>query len=448
MTERKTYRYYRPRIQIPIATMFDSAGEYGLYCLPKDGAQAIARITGYLKRAITYIGEVVDDTIYYGPTETEMSMVIDIIGELEVGLMSECDFADIVDRLDQMIAVMQQAADCQCQATSSTVNAIGQLPAIGGYVGEGNVTYKNETDARADYTDPTLDAEKCELAQAHYWFVWEAYTEKILPWANSTADNITAAIVATASFAGVATFIGLPVAVLSAVVAVLVNWAIDGSIENFVNWLYASRDDIVCAIYLNLPDLDACEYALNQVIDTAPELSTLDRALLKSILASQWFMTFVFADQETNGTWDNYIEGGFCSVCAAPVASCKPVLDYDAADWSGGFVVNQNNRGVIIGGTATYINDTMTVPAYPSQLQVEWIPRSDDSLPSTMAFGVTEVLSGKIWTLGTTPSRENDVQVTEYALFPSLLAGLEVYVNGKQVSQNIELSQWCVASLS
>ena len=323
---RREIKPYRPRIQIPVTTMTTSPGLYGLYCLPVDGAEALLRVAPYLKREVTYIGQVVNQQFFLGPTEAELEAIRDVVGETEVGLMSGAS-------CDDLVAALEAIQACVCALQSGQQIERERLPDIGPYVEEGFISLLPPSAASATPTTPGSDDEKCEIAQAFFAYNFQLYTEELLPFAASTADTLLAALVATTTFAGIASGVGIPLAIASALVAVVVNWGVDGSIVDFTNWMIGAKDEIVCAVYEQLPDWDSAAAAVGSYIDAASELSFLEKQMLKQTAASAWHLEWIAQDQQDNGTWDAYIIEDYCDDCESPAGDCAEIDACYLPDW-------------------------------------------------------------------------------------------------------------------
>lgn len=392
MSERRIITYYRPRIQIPVETMFDAPGSYALYCLPIDGAQALLRICQYLTREVTFIDEIIDERVFYGPTDETLQLIRDVAGETEIGLMSGCDFSTIESLLAQVVSALDAAAACICQTAEWQQNQASRLPPLDGYVDTEQVTYLPESETQGSPVPPATDEARCELAQAHYYYTFQMFTEQILPFANETADKLTAAIVATTAFGALAGFVGIPVAILSAIVVAVIAWAIDGSIENFTNWMLGNKDEIICEIYNNLPDIPAAAAAVRAYVDDASEISFLDKKVLNTVLASVWHMTWVFQDQQDNGTWDAYLVPGQCDDCEPYPENCWPLYPCDLGDWvqsnPPNSLVCNGSYPECIGGYSYYTACEVEVPSSPFWIKIWWIPRSPSAPEATADFDV------------------------------------------------------------
>lgn len=445
MADPKRYTFYRPRIQIPVETMATSPGEYRFYCLPVDGAEALLRIAPYLKREITYVGEVIDDKRYIGPSTVDFGAIVDLVGELEVSLMSSCGIEELTALIEAQNATLLAMQECICLSTEWQRQAVSGSGDVSGYVQEGNVTYKNVGDALANPLPPGTDEIRCAYAQAFYWYVFTMFTEEILPAANSTADTITAAIVATATFAGVASFVGMPIAVLTGIVAAVVAWGIDGAIAEFTNWLYASIDDMVCIMYTWFPDFDGAAAALAAYVDAAPEPSFLDKAVLKTVLCSPWHMGFVVQDQQENATWDAYITSGFCTDCDPTPPGCFSIGACNLADWTGGANSCMGGYAVHQGSTSYWNKTSWTCPPAGATMRVGWIPRTDGSAGSPVCkLGARRLSDSTSYVEFETPARPKDVLVEETFSLSSQLWGELCEFGVRQVGWWAEIKYFCV----
>jgi len=407
MTERKQYKYYPPRIQIPVETMFSASGKYALYCLPVDAAQAVQRISNYLKREITYIGEIVDEKRYLGPTEQEIVDIRSTIEKMEVALMSECSIDGVVDQLEAMNATMARQADCIC-AMRSAVELMSQSGnSLDGYVDAGNATYKNPDQVPITPGAPSTDTEKCQLAQAIYWYFYNHMTESILPAANTTADSLTALVVSLATFGNLAEFVGVPVGIVTGFVASVISWAVDGSIVDYVNWLYASKDDITCIFYNNIPDYKAAGDKMFTWLNEQTEISFGDRIVTKAYFTAEWWTQAVAKDQQENGTWDNYLEAGACDTCPPPTPpGCFSLAPCTPSDWNNPANINcDSGYPRSIGGVQIWQPETPTCPS-SGQMTVAWYPYAES--PSTTAvlrFGAQRVSDGQLYIEYESPAR-------------------------------------------
>lgn len=310
---RRQIAFYAPRIQIPVADMFTNPDEYAFYCLPVDGAQALLRIASYLKREVTFVDETLTEKVFLGPDESDLQLIRDIADECEVGLMSGCDLSTI----ETILAAIQE---CVCAMSANQTGGTANLPSVDPYVDEGTVTAKSPAGALADYDPPVIDVARCQMSQSIYWWWYTTITEDIWPVITGTIDALTAAIVATSTFAGLASFVGIPIAVLADIAMVGFNVVTDASIEDLNTWLIASRDELICAYYEGLPNLDAARANVIEFIDGEIGLSFLEKVMFKAWFGSTWHMGFIMEDQQTFGTWNTYLSSTACDTCDDPTS--------------------------------------------------------------------------------------------------------------------------------
>lgn len=449
MTEaQRVRRTYRPRIQIPLDMVFDQPGEFAWYCLPKDGVSILRKVLQYGMRQITYIESVISDTEYVVPDDATMELVREIVERTDLGLMSECGTDELNSTLQLINETLEAMTECLCLTTEWQRQQTSTTPNLDGYVDVGNVTYNNPDDAQANPPALGTDALKCEIAQAHYWYVYNSFTEDILPAANSAADSITAAIVATATFAGLATWIGMPVAVLTGMVAAVVAWGIDGSIAEFTNWLFASKDEIICEIYNALPDYNLAAAAVADYIDAAGEPSFLDKAVLKTMMASAWHMRFVSEQQQATGQWDEFIDAGACDDCVDVPEDCIGIGPCVPADWVGGSIECRGNWAAVSSGGAYHSATELEIPNETCYLVMRWIPTSNLSYPTAKVIvGLNDVLGGSgVVIVGNTGDKPVDVPVDSWFNVPSSYWGKTVNLYLQQDIYYGSPLYWCITT--
>ena len=353
--ERRKISFYNPRIQVPLADVETDDDTYGLYCLPTQGAEMLVRIAPYLFREVTWINEVLDIKTFTGPTSTELGLIEEIVSETIEGLTMACDFSEITDRLDAQLTILAGLANCVCNQTGTAIQDVARLPPLDDYKDNGMVTINPPGISLGYYTDPFADGGKCEMAQAMYQYTYEMYTETLLPFARDSADTLCAVITAATWFSTLAGFLGIPIAILGTMVTATVNWGIDGSIADFTNWLWNAKYDICCIARRWLPNLPLVCSFLSSFIDEQETLSYLDKAVLKTVLCSEWHWSWVIKSQQEDGTWDASIISGFCSDCdddvelywtGSPCSTATLLGDCGTNDCrhahSGGYVASPN----------------------------------------------------------------------------------------------------------
>jgi len=376
---------YQTRVEFPYLKTYGGSEPATpvLCCLSVSDVELLRLLLAYARRRINWsVGTPHAPNQYVGIDDSEWEHVTDNLDDLEGRLMGVICVSDLIDAvaglgtaLGNIEGQLAAIATCTCDNASALESLTTRLPDLGGYADEDLVTYTQPHESEATFSAPGTDEAKCELAQAIYAWIWDAYTEKILPAAANGADALTAAIVATSTFAGVASFVGLPVAILADVLAIAVNWAIDGSIANFENWLYTNKDELVCILYTTLPDLDAASAAMTEYIDSVTEISYLDRLILKSMATSTWHYSYIIADQQTNGTFDDDIVTGYCSACEEVDPECTVIDGCDASDWDVQYPENFACAGgfpYVSGGYMTHNAPQVEQPGADFVLEVEW----------------------------------------------------------------------------
>ena len=373
---RRIIKRYSPRIQIPVEDMTDSAGEYLFYCLPKDGAEALIRIAAYLEREVTYVYQNVNPDFFEGPSAAEMDTIDALVAETKGALMSGCG-------MDDLVAVMESIRDCVCNMSQQQQTSSGYLPDIGGYVDEDNVTYKPPQDAMAGHTPPITNAERCEMAQSIYLWWYDVQVNTIFPVLDQGADTLTAAIVAASLFPSIATFVGIPAGVLASLVVAAVNAGFGAALSALTTWILASKDEIVCAIYENLPDLDAASAAVKAFIDGETSLSFLERVMAKNFYGSTWHMSFIIRDQSENGTWNSYLDSGFCSTCDDPTT-----YFFDGSPYSSATLLSSLN---VDDCTAFNVANTVATPVFTCTESGDYLVQAKVSGASTEGTMIVDV---------------------------------------------------------
>ena len=426
---RKTY--YEPRVLVDTESVLNNTFPDVLLCLTGEQANMLRNMTQYLHRRSTFAQDL--ETGYYAaPDESDWDTISALVADLEYKLMGgNCD--ELIDAIEAQTAVLATMMQCVCQNTAWQAQQATRLPPLEGYVEETLVTYANPEDAWVTPTAPGTDTIKCQYAQAIYLWMLQSYTETLLPFASTTTETLLAALVATVGFGSLATFVGMPVAVLTGIVSVAINWAVDGSIANFTNWLYYAKDEIVCSYYNDLPDYAAAAASVKAFIDTQDELSYLDKALAKGLFGSEWHMRWIVQDQITNSTWDSYFVAGQCAPCFPTPGGCVGIGPCNLDDWDGGSVECVAGAAWHKGGTSVWQGESGIAPS-SGYLVVHFIPRSDGYPTPISNFGLTRVSDGQHYNVITGVSHPVDVPVTVYAAIPSILWGNEVYFDATQAT--------------
>jgi len=374
---RRTVKPYPTRVVLPYDKIVPDweTSQVFLVCLNESQLELLHYLTQYARREVNWLFDDTGMPGYYSvPDSSEMALAIDMVDDLEGSLMSPICTTEIVDALEAL-------TECVCSLQVSSDRASQSLPDLVPYVDNGDVTCNQESESMGSPVPPGNAPERCEYAQAVFQYTYHTYTETLLPFAQSTTDTLTSAIIAASAFGLVAGFIGIPVALLGTIVSALIKWGVSGSIEDFVTWMLGNKDEIVCILYDLFPDYLSASAAVKAYIDAAGEISYLDKLVLKSILGSAWHYTWIIQDHQENGTWDPYIVSGYCDDCEE-VTNCKSVGTNDPdlwECWPGGCEVEpyggSGSLVCITAGMAWRLEESIVCPGAGSWLQLTWYPR-------------------------------------------------------------------------
>jgi hypothetical protein len=434
--------YYEKRVLIETDRILESEFDDSIICLTGAELELLRNLMQYAHRRSTFVSEYAG-SFYLAPDNDQWDQIDALVAGLELKLMG-CDIDTLVAAIEAQTEAIAALGACVCASSEYQRELASRLPDdMTPYTDAGTVTYLSPDETRGDPDEPATDEAKCALAQAFYAYVFDMYTETLLPFANSTADAICAILVATA-LVELESFVGIPVAVLSFILAAFMAWAIDGNIADFTNWMWAAKDEIVCTLYNNFPDLDAAAAALRAFLETQSELSILDKALLRSVLCSAWHMSWILEDQQTNGTWDAYITPGYCSECETPPAGCVYLASCDISDWTGGEVVCHSGYPWIESGKCQYNAQVRTSPAYPAWIGVYWYPRSSIGETATIQIGVYDVTTSTEHMLFVTNAEPIDVLAFSWTPLPAVTGGHELKLIIKQEAYFGEPRAWCL----
>lgn len=448
MTEdRRTVKYYAPRVLIPYDKVFSTTtGPYWLLICEAD-MEVLNCVLRYARRQVNWIvGNPTSPNTYLAPSEVEMEAINDLLDDLEGRLLMPICDSELIDAIDAIAGKLEALNLCVCALQANTQTGTAGLPEVQGYVDNGDVTYDSEQDTKGSPSPPASDELRCEYAQSVYWYVYQLYTETLLPFAKTTTDKLTSAIVAGSVFAGLAGWLGLPIAVLSGLVATVINWGVDGSIEDFVNWLLANKHEITCTLYTWIPDYNAAAAAMRGFIDAQEDLSFLDKQVLKAVLGSSWHYTWIIKDQQINGTYDAYIEAGYCEDCEEPEDNCQDTDTMDEGDFTGGSVEYHEAWGgvAVIGGFSYFNAGYVFCPSPDAWLQVYWKPRGDVGETAKCKFGLRRVDTGFQAEWFFTPDRPLNVAVLEDTPVPAQFIGAPCYLVIKQEVNYCQPLYYCL----
>jgi len=413
---RRTVSPYPTRQTIDYAqTMGTPEGGPFLLCLTEQQVEVIRQVLPYARREVNWIVDKSGLPGYYGvPTSTEMEGINDMLDDLDGRLID-------MTCVEDMLEVLDAIQTCVCQTAANTSSMLKALPDVSWHVTEGLLTHELDGDTMGSPTEPGTDEAKCEIAQAIYAWNFQIWTETVSPFVMSTVDVLTDLIAQTGTFSWVAGWAGMPIMVLSNLINAIVDWGVSGSIENLTNWYISAKQDLVCAIYDNLPDYDACATACEEVIDDS-EMSVLDKLFLKATWTSTWHMTWIAQDQQDNGTYDDYITPGYCEVCETAGENCIPIFPCVTEDWTPAWPVEHDPYVWITGGTQRYDKSTLAIPSDATQVTFYWTPEGNDSTASVVV-SLYVVGTGQTYICGTTASKTIGTYTSDTFSVPNMCKG-------------------------
>jgi hypothetical protein len=386
--ERRIVGFYRPRIQIPVETMVSDAGKWAWYCLPVDGVQALQRIAPYLRRYVTYVNEVISDKQFYGPTDAQMESIVDLVGQLEVALMSECGTEDIVTAIEANTSAIL-ALQCICARLAENTSQ--------GVLGDDIVTLIDNGEVIPSVTipqetyPPQAQSDACAIAQLYYAWVYEVITETVLPALRGTFDYLVPVL---AGLVGSATGgIGfIPMYLIAEFIQEIIEIGYDAAETDLINWLWAVKDDWICTAYdlllAGATDRDIASAIAAQVIDPAVDPSYGDKVIVKAIGAA-WSVQAAATAFANSTQWaqDN-VTPGYCSVCTPVDPECNvfpPCIPGDWTESTPGVLGCEDGYPWVNSGWAIHETAAVTQPAADFICEIEWIAKGG---PARLQFNL------------------------------------------------------------
>lgn len=349
---RKTY--YNKRVLIDVSRVLDPQFDDSLICVTGAHFELLRNAVQYLRRRSTFVSEY-HDGYYVAPSNAEWDELSAIVANLEEVLMGCTDIT----------ALLEAIRDCVC-ATADAIAGVpltspALTPIIEDYLDDGALipsdTYAGDT---------VIDAKRCALAQLAFWQAWDLLTETIQPLGENTIDILLpAAMVALATMVGTP-ILGIPTGIFLALFWNIMEVWVDGEIAALQNAVWASMDELVCAVYFGLAvDYRTAEAEAVLVIAEIPGLSPIDKIILHALFAP-WALALVAKAYDNNTDWAlAHVEAGACDDCLViegddwyavriPLVSGLVELDHptDGGYWVGGcweyvLAEGQTAQGVI-----------------------------------------------------------------------------------------------------
>lgn len=296
--------YYNKRVLIGTNRVLNPQYDDTLLCLTGAQLEMLRNLTQYLHRRSSFVSEY-QDMYYLAPSNAEWDELQAIVADLEEKLMSCEEFTTL---LQSMLVQLQCICDKAARIPEVTP---GITPVVEDYLGTG------ELQPEDDYGgDTVLEAKRCAIAQLTFAESWEWVTEFLQPLAENTVDVLMPAVMVSLATIIGTSVLGIPVGILLALLWMLIEIDIDGSIANVQNELWSNKHALVCAVWSGLAtDYNAAKVAAWNVIDGMSSLSVLDKGMLK-ITYEPWAIGLA-AKAEANATaWAvANVVSGYCDDC-------------------------------------------------------------------------------------------------------------------------------------
>lgn len=297
-------KYYDKRVLIETARVLDAQFEDSLICMTGAQFEMMRNLTQYLRRRSTFASEY-QEGHYLAPTSAEWDELQAIVADLEEVLMGCTDIT----------ALLEAIRVCVC----ATANAIGSVPLaspaltpiIDRYLQDGTLI---NADTYGD--DTAIDAKRCAIAQLTFWQMWDMLTEVIQPLGENTIDILLpAAMVALATMIGTPV-LGIPTGIVLALFWNIMEVWVDGEIVALQNAVWASMDELICAVYFGLAiDYRAAESEAVLVIAEIPGISPIDRIILHALFAP-WAISLAAKAHDNATDWAlAHVDPGACDEC-------------------------------------------------------------------------------------------------------------------------------------
>ena len=131
-----------------------------------------------------------------------------------------------------------------------------------------------------------IESRRCSVAQLTYWQAWEWLTEIIQPLQENSMDVVVPAVLLLIGGMIGAGPLAIPAGALLALVGILFDIWVDGSLADVQNALLANREELICALDNGLSyDYDTAHAHARGVIDGIAELSPLDLVVMRAMFA-------------------------------------------------------------------------------------------------------------------------------------------------------------------
>jgi len=225
--------YYRPRVLVQTDAVLESTFPDAVVCLTGGQVNLIRALLEYADRRSTFVSEYQTDG-YLAPTEEEWEQLTDVVAQLEEA-MSGCE--TIAERLACICSAIQGLQ------ASQTVDP-NLLP-------EGQPYYDNEdSDVEEDTGSPPVSSTwddwrvyRCKGAQ----MILDDVIDLVTNWAQ-VAEDVGLLTFTLLEGTLIASLVGIPAAVLGAIVSFLLTNLTEFVWSETVEWISENKQGLVCAI--------------------------------------------------------------------------------------------------------------------------------------------------------------------------------------------------------
>jgi len=324
-TEWRRKTYYKPRVLISTERILDPQFEDALLCITGAQLEMLRNLMQYLRRRSTF-AQSESDTGYLTPNTGDWYTIQAIVADLEETLMGCEEFTAL---LEDMLAQLQ----CICNgATTPATDGGSVTPIVEEGLGDGTLI---ENDPYGPNTE--IEARRCAVAQLTYWQAWEWLTEFIQPLQDNLMDALVPMALGVISVMVGVTPLAIPAGAVIALLSVLIDVWVDGSLQDVQNSLWAHRDELTCAVFMGLSyDYQTAESRANTVILGMDELSAMDRVVMRAMFAP-WAIKLASLAHTQGTDW------AIANVVAGSCDDCTWVWEMlyefppSPGTWSGGF---------------------------------------------------------------------------------------------------------------
>jgi len=317
--------YYKNRVLISTERVLDPQFADGLICLTGADLEMLRNLTQYLHRRSTFAE---DKTAvgYLSPSTEDWDSIQAIVANLEEKLMG-CE--ELMAIFEEMLAAMQ----CVCNKAEQPPTDSGSVqPIIDIGLDDGTLI---DNDPYGPNTE--IEARRCAVAQLTFWQAWEWLTEIIQPLQENSMDIVVPAVLLLIAGMVGAGPLAIPAGAILAMVGLLFDIWVDGSLADVQNALLSHREELICAVYNGLSyDYDMAYTRARDVIDDIGELSPLDLVLMRALFAP-WAQKLASLAHTAGTDWAlANVAAGACDDCTwvyEKVYTFPP----SPGDWTGGF---------------------------------------------------------------------------------------------------------------